>query len=211
MLKENYRHIWNQLPWICLVAKFGAKLKILKFGTTNTWFCYFWVRILKKYYYIMKSSTPSILPNCKILQKISTFGTTNALFGYFWAGIFKKTIVIFEISTLKFVNLKILPKKKRKSLSLWLKMSYFIFGYIGARILKNYCHIWNQHHQICLNAKFREKIKMPKLGSKNGLFGYFWARHLKRYCHIWNQHPRIRLMAKSRKKTKTSKFGIKNA
>ena len=149
ILKKNYYHIWNQLLWICLVAKFGAKLKIFKFGTKNTWFCYFWVRILKKYYYIMKSLTPSILPNCKILRKMSTFGTTNALFGYFWARILKKTIVIFEISTLKFVNLKILQKKKKKSPTLWLKMSYFIFGYIGARILKNYCHIWYLHPRIC--------------------------------------------------------------
>ena len=28
-------------------------------------------------------------------------------------------------------------------------MSYFIFGYIGARILKNSCHIWYLHPRIC--------------------------------------------------------------
>ena len=30
-------------------------------------------------------------------------------------------------------------------------------------------------NKICLIAKFREKIKTPKFGTKNVLFGYFWA------------------------------------
>ena len=63
-----------------------------------------------------------------------------------------------------------------------------LFGYCWDRILKNYCHIWNQHPQVCLTAKFCEKTKMPKFGTKNALFGYFWDRKLKNYCHIWNQH-----------------------
>ena len=33
---KKYCHIWN--PWICLVAKFGAKIKILKFVAGNAWF-----------------------------------------------------------------------------------------------------------------------------------------------------------------------------
>ena len=46
-----------------------------------------------------------------------------------------------------------------------------LFGYFWARILKNYFHISNQHPQICLIAKFLEKVKMPKFGTKNALFG----------------------------------------
>ena len=42
-----------------------------------------------------------------------------------------------------------------------------LFGYFWARILKNYCHIGNQHPQISLIANFREKTKMPKFGNKN--------------------------------------------
>ena len=38
--------------------------------------------------------------------------------------------------------------------------------------------------RIYLTAKLREKIKMPKLGTKNVLFGYFRAKSLKSYCHI---------------------------
>ena len=30
-------------------------------------------------------------------------------------------------------------------------MSYFIFGYFWAGILKIYCHIWNQYPRICQN------------------------------------------------------------
>ena len=104
-----------------------------------------------------------------------------------------------------------------------------LFGYFWARILKNYCHIWDQHPQICQKwvfnsyskfqclrisviAKFCEETKMPKFGTKNALFGYFWARTLKKnYCKIWHQHLQICLFAKSYEKTKVPKFGTKNA
>ena len=44
---KNYCHIWNQRPGIGLISKFGAKRKILKFGTKTFWFGYFWVGIKK--------------------------------------------------------------------------------------------------------------------------------------------------------------------
>ena len=56
-----------------------------------------------------------------------------------------------------------------------------------------------------------EKIKMPKLGTKNSLLGYFWARISKNYCYICNQHPQIFQIAKFREKMKMSKFETKNA
>ena len=46
----------------------------------------------------------------------------------------------------------------------------------GARILKNYCHIWNQHLRVSLIAKLYEETKMPKFGTKNALFEYFWLK-----------------------------------
>ena len=46
---KKYCHIWYQRPWICLVAKFGANIKILKFETKNAWFGYFWAGIWKQY------------------------------------------------------------------------------------------------------------------------------------------------------------------
>ena len=45
----------------------------------------------------------------------------------------------------------------------WCKIKILKFG---TEIWKNCCHIWNQHPQICLFAKFHKKIKMPKLGPK---------------------------------------------
>ena len=86
-----------------------------------------------------------------------------------------------------------------------------LFENFGVRILKNYCHVWNQHPRICQTAKFCEKTKMPKFGTKNVLFGCFGARILKNYLYIWNQHPRVCQIAKFRGKTKIPKFGTKNA
>ena len=51
-----------------------------------------------------------------------------------------------------------------------------LFWCFWARILKNYCHIWNQHLRICLIAKFCEETKMPKCGTKNALLRYFWPK-----------------------------------
>ena len=66
------------------------------------------------------------------------------------------------------------------------------------------------HPQVCLKAKFLEKIKFPKFETKNALFHYFWVVILKYFCHISNQHTRICLTAKVQKKIKTLKFGTKN-
>ena len=129
---KQYCHIWNQHPWICLIAKFRGKTKMPKFRTKND------------------------------------------LFGYFWP-----------------------------------KMPYL--GIFGVEFQKWYCHIWNQHLQICVVARFFEKTKIPKFGTKNALFGYLWARILKNYYHIWNELLRICLNAKFCKETKMPKFGTKSA
>ena len=85
-----------------------------------------------------------------------------------------------------------------------------LFGYFWARILKSYGHIWNQHPQICLFARFHGNTKMPKFGTKNSWFGYFWARIFENYCHIWNQHLQICLIANFYEERKMFKFGTKN-
>ena len=48
-----------------------------------------------------------------------------------------------------------------------------LFAYFWVGILKQYCHISNQHFRICLIATFRGKTKMPKFGTKNVLLGIF--------------------------------------
>ena len=49
---ENYCHISNQPPRICLIAKFGGKTRILKLGTKNASSECFWVRISENYWHI---------------------------------------------------------------------------------------------------------------------------------------------------------------
>ena len=85
-----------------------------------------------------------------------------------------------------------------------------LFRYFSARTLKNYCHIWNQHPQICIFANFAKKQKCLNLGPKMLYLGIFWVGSLNYYCHIWNQHPQICLIAKFSKITKMLKFGTKN-
>ena len=44
-----------------------------------------------------------------------------------------------------------------------------LFGYFLVRILKNYGHMLIQDPGIYETAKFYQKMKMPKFGSKNAL------------------------------------------
>ena len=39
-------------------------------------------------------------------------------------------------------------------------------GIFGLEFEKSYCHIWNQHPQICVIAKFGVKSKSLNLGQK---------------------------------------------
>ena len=86
-----------------------------------------------------------------------------------------------------------------------------LMGYFWARIPKRYCYIWNYHPRICAIAKFFEKTKISKFGTKNALFGCFWAGIWKQYCHIWKQHPRTSIIVKFWEKAKIPKFDTKKA
>ena len=44
---KNYCHIWNQPPWICVVAKFSAKVQIFNFEIKNACSGYFFAGISK--------------------------------------------------------------------------------------------------------------------------------------------------------------------
>ena len=48
-------------------------------------------------------------------------------------------------------------------------------GIFGQEFYENYCHIRNQHLQICVIVKFCENTKIPKFWAENALFGYFWT------------------------------------
>ena len=63
-------------------------------------------------------------------------------------------------------------KEKQKYLNLGPKMPDF--GILGLEFeWKQYCHIWNQHPQICLIAKFCEKKSKLNLRPKMPYMGYF--------------------------------------
>ena len=56
-------------------------------------------------------------------------------------------------------------------------------GIFGPEFLKIMSYL-KSGSRICLIAKFREKMKMPKIGTKNSFIWVFLDWHLKKYCHI---------------------------
>ena len=122
--------IWNQNPWICLIAKFCEETKMPKFGTKkcriwafltkNALFRYFWARVLKILLSYLKSAS-SNLSICKISwKKYLNLGQKMPDLGIFGLE-FENNFVIFEIRTLKFVYLQNFTKKQ-KCLTLGPKM-----------------------------------------------------------------------------------------
>ena len=89
---KKYCHIWNQCLLICLVAKFGAKLKFLKFGIKYTWFgwAFFDWNLKTILSYLKSSPRIGLTAKCREIIKMDKFGTKNASFCYFWGRIFKK-------------------------------------------------------------------------------------------------------------------------
>ena len=79
--KRKYCDIWNQRPWICLVARFSAKIKILKFGTKNAWFGYFWTGIWKQHCHIWNQHPwICLITKFRKKMKIPKFGTKNTFY-----------------------------------------------------------------------------------------------------------------------------------
>ena len=87
MLK-NYCHICNQLPPICLITKFCAKIRILKFRTENTLFGCFGQQFWKTIAIFEISALEFALLQILVQKiKILKFDNENARFAYFGAGI----------------------------------------------------------------------------------------------------------------------------
>ena len=138
---KYYCHIWNLRPRICLVAKFGPKIKTLKFGTKSTWFGFFWARILKNYCHIWNQH-PQICLFSKFHEKtkMPKFGTKNAWFRYFWTGTWKQYCHIWNQQPRICLIVKFRGKTKMPKFGT--KMPYLggtknaLFGYFLVRILK---------------------------------------------------------------------------
>ena len=168
---------------------------------------YFWAASWKLFCHIWNQE-PRICVTEKFHEKTeaSKFGNKNALFWRFGKQCWK-AIVIFEISNLEFAFLQ----------SFVQKLNIIRFGNknanFGARILKYYCHIWNQCPRICLLTKLEANTKIFKFGTKNALFGYFLFTKNTLFGYsctiIWSQRPRVCLIAKFRENAKWRSLGPK--
>ena len=122
-------------------------------------------------------------------------GIKNALFGYFCARFLKNYCHIWN-QTPQINQIAKFHKKMKiaKFGTKYVLLSIFdqeclIWLFYGQNFLKNFCHIWNQHLHICIFAKFCEKTKMSKFGSKNVFKGYFWTRILKTLLSYLESEP----------------------
>ena len=89
-ISKNRSHISNQHPRICLKAKFGAKIKTLKFETAYVLFRYFKAGIWKHYCHAWNQySWIFLYAKVHTKIKILRFRTKTPLFEYFLAGIWK--------------------------------------------------------------------------------------------------------------------------
>ena len=103
--------------------------------------------------------------------KMPKFGTKNAI-----------KLLSYLKSAPSNVSICKISQKKQKCLNLGPKMPYLgIFDqkcltwvFLGMNLKKNYCHIWNQHPQMCLFAKFHKKTKKClNVGPKVPYLGIF--------------------------------------
>ena len=85
-----------------------------------------------------------------------------------------------------------------------------LFGSLTG-MLKNYCHISNQHPPNCLIAKFHAKIRILKFGTKNALFGCFGQQFWKIIVIFEISTLEFSLLESFVQKIKSLKFGTKNA
>ena len=99
---------------------------------------------------------------------------------------FENNIFMIQITVLKFVLLQSFVQKIKipKCVIRNALLEYFLAG-----ILKNYCHIWNQHLRISVIAKFCKETRIPTFGIKNTLFGYFYARILEKLFSYLKSAP----------------------
>ena len=155
-----------------------------------------WAKILKNFCHIWIQLPPiSLIAEFCRNRKMLKCGTKNELFGYSCRNISEKPLSYLQSAPSNLPYCKVLYKKK-KVLRFGSKNANF-----GARIVKHYCHIWNQRPRICLLTKFDANTKIFKFGTKISWVVYFWAESWKIFCDIWYQYPQICLTAKFLEKT----------
>ena len=108
---KYYCNIWNHCPQICLAAKFGAKIKVLKFGTKSALFEYFGCEFGETIL-IFEFSSLEFVWYQSLVQKQKFLNFRHHML---YLGISRveyiKTIVIFEINALEFLCMRIFMQK----------------------------------------------------------------------------------------------------
>ena len=182
-VSKNYCKIWNQIPQICLIAKFGAKIKKLQFWTKNAWLEYFGAGNWKSNCRISNQLLSNFSKIFCAKKEILQFKTKNALFEWFWTKIWKS----YCHNRNQCPQICLIARFGAKTKILKFGMKNAWFGYFWAGIWIRYCPNRN-HLPIFLKAKFCAKKwksinigpKMLYLGVLGGnfekLFSYFkWA------------------------------------
>ena len=144
-----------------------------KFGIKNVLFVYFSARIWKMLLSYLKWASSSLA--------FSKIGPKTLDFWYFWVGIWRLFCYIWNQSPrncliAKFGTKNEKPKYGTKNALFglfWPKIRYF--GLFWEVLWKFFSHIWNQHPQICLFAKFHEKNGNAWIWTRNAWFGCFWT------------------------------------
>ena len=135
----------------------------------------------------------------KILRKNkkSQIWTKKALFEYFRLK-FEKANVIFEINAFEFIQIPRIEQNNNDNSNNNKWDQKFLIWVFWPVDLKNGCYIWNQHPQICQNAKFTAKIKIQNKTKKvilmqiwksvNRLYMEIicWKSHIKTLCTFWD-------------------------
>ena len=60
---NSFSHVLNKNPKICLIARFGAKIKIMKFGTKIALFGYFFLLEFENNIVLFETSTIEFIKN----------------------------------------------------------------------------------------------------------------------------------------------------
>ena len=126
-------------------------------------------------------------------------GDQKCLIWVFLCKNFKKLLSYFKSAPSNLSNSKIKKKKKPK-----LRTENASFGYFWAKILKSNCHIWNQHHQICLIQKFHEKNKNTLISDQKCLIWVFLGKSFKKLLSYLKLAPSNLANCKTLRKNKNA-------
>ena len=139
--------------------------KNIKLGSKNILIRYFWAAILKKNYSQIFNQHSRICETFKISSKTKKISLgPKMLYLGFWAGMLSNwQSTPSNLSNSKFLAKTRILKFGTKKCLIWM---------FGVAVLKNNCHIWNQHPRIL--QRFVQKNKNPYIWDDKRQICVFW-------------------------------------